>query len=307
MGSKSKLTEKQEKYFKYLFSLAKENGYKEAKNKPMLYYKPLEDGVLFLDFRNLKLLSGRIELRPQIYSQDIPQYLENREAKKLRRKELLREDTAVGYCGYCEECGKDMGEDYFVVDEKISYSKAKLCEGCFNRRIKYIQNLKELPKPIENKIKKCPFCGKIAVYNFQGTYGDYRPRGFVKHHTSYEPEETILICRKCERRIHQEDGFHDELKPDMKREEWEEDRKYKLIPCANLDCNHKKQLPIKEYKENKEKYDSGDHLALCSKCENKKSIQRHDGEIVKVSISRGGYSRGRYDNSTPYCIRQGTI
>lgn len=39
------------------------------------------------------------------------------------------------------------------------------------------------------------------------------------HHISYDPEITIQTCLECHSRIHNEEGFHDELKPDMKREE----------------------------------------------------------------------------------------
>lgn len=41
------------------------------------------------------------------------------------------------------------------------------------------------------------------------------------HHTSYEPEETLQVCRDCHRRIHHEDGYHDDLIPDMRREDAE--------------------------------------------------------------------------------------
>lgn len=45
----------------------------------------------------------------------------------------------------------------------------------------------------------------------------------VKHHISYEPEETILICKSCHSKIHLNDDFHPELTPD----EVPEGRQYK--------------------------------------------------------------------------------
>jgi hypothetical protein len=40
------------------------------------------------------------------------------------------------------------------------------------------------------------------------------------HHTSYEPPRTMLVCPSCHQKIHNRDGFHDELKPNMSRKDW---------------------------------------------------------------------------------------
>lgn len=37
------------------------------------------------------------------------------------------------------------------------------------------------------------------------------------HHASYYPERTVEVCPSCHRKIHQCDGFHDELKPESER------------------------------------------------------------------------------------------
>jgi len=42
-----------------------------------------------------------------------------------------------------------------------------------------------------------------------------------EHHTSYEPEQTMLVCDSCHSKIHHNDGFRPDLQPDMKRKEWE--------------------------------------------------------------------------------------
>lgn len=34
------------------------------------------------------------------------------------------------------------------------------------------------------------------------------------HHTSYDPEERVLVCRDCHNKIHHKDGFRDDLIPD---------------------------------------------------------------------------------------------
>lgn len=41
------------------------------------------------------------------------------------------------------------------------------------------------------------------------------------HHVSYEPEEKIQVCHSCHSKIHQTDGFREDLEPDMSRKEWE--------------------------------------------------------------------------------------
>lgn len=42
-----------------------------------------------------------------------------------------------------------------------------------------------------------------------------------RHHTSYAPAETILVCESCHSRIHHSAGFREDLVPDQTRSEWE--------------------------------------------------------------------------------------
>lgn len=46
----------------------------------------------------------------------------------------------------------------------------------------------------------------------------------VEHHTSYTPEETMLVCDSCHGKIHKKSGFRDDLEPDMGRREWEDQK-----------------------------------------------------------------------------------
>ena len=39
-----------------------------------------------------------------------------------------------------------------------------------------------------------------------------------EHHTSYNPERTVLLCSQCHGSVHHKDGFFDELAPDRSRE-----------------------------------------------------------------------------------------
>jgi hypothetical protein len=42
-----------------------------------------------------------------------------------------------------------------------------------------------------------------------------------RHHISYVPEETVLVCATCHSHIHCDDGFRPDLTPDLSRGEWE--------------------------------------------------------------------------------------
>lgn len=52
----------------------------------------------------------------------------------------------------------------------------------------------------------------------------------VDHHVSYNPEVTVAVCRRCHFRIHNKDGFREDLNPEGSedrrqkyREKWEND------------------------------------------------------------------------------------
>lgn len=48
----------------------------------------------------------------------------------------------------------------------------------------------------------------------------YLEGNLERHHYQWVPEpEVILVCPKCHKRIHHEDGFHDELVPEYNRTE----------------------------------------------------------------------------------------
>ena len=36
---------------------------------------------------------------------------------------------------------------------------------------------------------------------------------FHKHHISYRPEETMMLCRRCHYMVHFVDGYHNDLAP----------------------------------------------------------------------------------------------
>lgn len=81
---------------------------------------------------------------------------------------------------------------------------------------------------------KCQFCGvdDAVIFESETPLGTFR---FCKlcnikvcrlcqneaeletHHCSYLYDITIEVCPECHGKIHQENGFHDELKPEITR------------------------------------------------------------------------------------------
>lgn len=39
----------------------------------------------------------------------------------------------------------------------------------------------------------------------------------IIHHVSYDPEDTVKVCRSCHGKIHVREGFHDDLDPGIRR------------------------------------------------------------------------------------------
>jgi len=81
----------------------------------------------------------------------------------------------------------------------------------------------------------CPECGSERYWEERGA-GVSHPKcpecfhpdchvcgstGMHRHHTSYDPEKLMWVCKTCHMKIHHEDGFRDDLLPDMTRTEAE--------------------------------------------------------------------------------------
>lgn len=75
---------------------------------------------------------------------------------------------------------------------------------------------------------KCPNCGN---HNYKGGRclgcnpdyccvcdTHYSVSYIEHHHVSYKADVTIPTCKECHRKIHHADGFHDELKPELRRD-----------------------------------------------------------------------------------------
>lgn len=57
--------------------------------------------------------------------------------------------------------------------------------------------------------KTCPLCGE---FQFNGR--------LERHHYEWVPEPKVIrVCPDCHKRIHHEDGYHDDLLPEYNRTE----------------------------------------------------------------------------------------
>lgn len=95
----------------------------------------------------------------------------------------------------CEDCGREL----------TAKTSPQVCEKCRHQR--EVDSLEGVAVDLEY----CEVCNGIL-----------HPEHRAQHHTSYHPEETMLVCDTCHAKIHHRDGFHDELLPDMSRSRAEE-------------------------------------------------------------------------------------
>lgn len=97
--------------------------------------------------------------------------------------------------------GQDLLEDaYWARDDVI----IELADG------------RELILPAE-ELFRCNLCG---LYGQKG--------GFEAHHIRYTASETLcIVCGDCHRRIHHDDGYHDDLQPENSRG-WAKDNGFRL-------------------------------------------------------------------------------
>jgi len=61
----------------------------------------------------------------------------------------------------------------------------------------------------------------IAAREWTLTMGALVTNAICKHHTRYEPEQTMFVCDSCHVKIHHDDSFRPDLQPEMMRKDWE--------------------------------------------------------------------------------------
>lgn len=170
-------------------------GYKESSSKPNLFFRKNEFGVFFADMRGTEIVKIWEDPSPLFYwdiSESIPDWKKRRMIKEeLRRlaskgcrcrlsfyqecepEGLMFDSDEDGFCNYC---GKDF-QDYG------HYCSA----GCEE-------------KARRDSLPECSVC-----------HQKMNRGSLIKHHISYYPEETILVCRACHHRVH--NAYRWNLKP----------------------------------------------------------------------------------------------
>jgi hypothetical protein len=161
-------------------------GYVESSSKPNLFLRKHENGVFFADMRGTDVVKIWEDTCPLMYfkfSHIIPDWRKRRIVKyELRTllgngcecrlsfyemaepEGLMFDSDQDGYCAYCGNDFRDNG--IFCSTE------------CQEQN--YMDSLPE-----------CSVCNEKMKWN-----------SLVRHHVSYDPEETKLVCRSCHSRIH---------------------------------------------------------------------------------------------------------
>ncbi|GAB7093442.1 hypothetical protein JCM30237_05940 [Halolamina litorea] len=92
----------------------------------------------------------------------------------------------------CQDCGTE-----------LTYKRSpQVCDECLHHR----EVEDSLGESVE--LEYCEVCDGIL-----------HPEHRANHHTSYDPEETMLVCDTCHAKIHHKPGFREDLVPGMSRTE----------------------------------------------------------------------------------------
>jgi Zn finger protein HypA/HybF involved in hydrogenase expression len=131
----------------------------------------------------------------------------------------------------CSSCGAYSG-NHFVSEEKFDMIAAHQSRTApvENGDVKILAEI-----PIEQRCEncdrliervgdydKCNICYSIGKSitpdrcSVCRAYGE--PDTYLEHHTSYKQDETVMVCPSCHGKIHHQDGFRDDLLPEMSRQ-----------------------------------------------------------------------------------------
>lgn len=211
--------------FKILVSIGKRLinlGYVESRRKSNLFYVKTEDGdIFFADMRGTEevpiwesprpLFYWRISstkrkwLITRIVKQEYKRLVDGKCYPRLSFYQITDADNPLSRLdyeyaegcfrdetedGYCKECGKDFRDNGLYCCEECK-AKAEKKQGNEYRKRAYARLLRE------RKAITCSLCGRHPDILDEETLEQ-----FVKHHTSYEPEETITLCRSCHQKLH---------------------------------------------------------------------------------------------------------
>jgi hypothetical protein len=172
-------------------------GFMESKNKPNLFYKKIDEGLLFADMRSSEVVPIWQDTRPLFYwkfNDGVPKW----KARRIVKREL----TELGQNGcesrlsfeahsdpIFENVSSSISEESLVFDWPDGY--CKLCGKDFQDDGNYCSEKCE--KAHEETWKDhCAKCGKSLDF-----------KSVLWHHISYVPEEKkIPLCRSCHLKVH---------------------------------------------------------------------------------------------------------
>ncbi|MFX1470849.1 MAG: hypothetical protein ACFFB8_19590 [Promethearchaeota archaeon] len=187
-------------------------GYYEGINKPNLFFKQIDGGIVFADLRGTEIIPIWDDLRPLVYkSRNLDFTIFMKEVVRLKRSGCnprgsfydMYEPDGWGFLldnceiptGYCKRCGKDiidfvnwkiLLEDYYSICEKgiDYYLELNCCDIC-----KKIEDSKK--KFRSENLKSMNLCELCE-----------RREAELEHHITYDPPKTISICKSCHGKIH---------------------------------------------------------------------------------------------------------
>lgn len=163
-------------------------------------------------------------------------------ARDLRKEVISELDAATDRT--CELCGiQEVKIDSLPPDARVEFYTVPCiepdCDGTLKLMRYVIATPEEIPAPktdIPSWRCSSERCDADVVHPLDAIDG-YEPHHtehyhipvtyLVKsplhlHHTSYHPEETILVCSDCHGRIHADNDLYHDLEPEMSRKEAEE-------------------------------------------------------------------------------------
>ena len=202
-------------------------GYKESKQKPNLFYRKFEGGLIFADMRGTNMIPIWECPEPLIYLK-FDSNIQEWQQVRIKEKEFrLLNDNIIPWRltyeederwmdwdiekvhwhnryddsdGFCKFCGKDMKNNDYFCSEKCKQSVIK----------------RQLARQINNSDEFCYVCKTKKISSkkeIKEIFDIDLPNVLLNHHVSYFPENTIPVCRKCHNLIHKTDNYPD-LKPD---------------------------------------------------------------------------------------------
>lgn len=243
-------------------------GYKESYRKPNLFYKLVELGHFYADMRGTDVIPIWDDPIPLLYfnfDEDIPLW----KGVRIKEKEIAiltknkcpyrfsyydcEAEIEIVYDfektekyfisfhyfyneifpdGFCKKCGKDIQKDSYHCSDECRDFELKRLLAC----------------RINDCESACQICKrKITRWapEIMEILGIELPEKGIIHHTSYDPEKTMLICNSCHAKIHHsEDSKFSQYRPKDNRPQPK--REFKLVECSSCFGNTRVQISENE-------------------------------------------------------------